>query len=152
MKTLTFDPVKYKDEQRQQFDGAAPGWGKWWKIFEKGAQNLSDLMIDLADVSSGHRVLDIATGIGEPAVTAARRVGPTGHVDATDISQQMLMLANERAAKLDLKNLVFRQTDAETLEFPAGTFNSVLCRWGLMFFPDLTGVLKSARKPWKRHA
>jgi ubiquinone/menaquinone biosynthesis C-methylase UbiE len=69
-----FDPDKFKANQRQSWDSAASGWQKWWKTFEKGAQQVSDRLIELAAIRPGHRVLDIATGIGEPAISAAKIV------------------------------------------------------------------------------
>ena len=73
--TSTFDPNQFKMGQRQNWDSVAEGWKQWWDAFEKGAQRLSNRLIELAKIKSGQRVLDIATGIGEPAITAAKIVG-----------------------------------------------------------------------------
>ena len=67
-------------EPSRNWDEAAAGWTKWWQTFERAAQVVSDRLIDMAGVQPGWKVLDIATGIGEPAVSAARKVGPTGKV------------------------------------------------------------------------
>ncbi len=142
MSSQSFDAERYKTGQIRQWDAAAAGWRKWWQSFEQGAQVLSDRLVELAEIKSGHRVLDVATGIGEPAVTAARRVGAEGRVVATDQSPQMLAIARERAAELGLQNIEYRETDAEGLSLPEGTFNAVLCRWGLMLLPNLTGSLR----------
>jgi ubiquinone/menaquinone biosynthesis C-methylase UbiE len=106
--------------------------------------------------------LDIATGIGEPAVTAARKLVElasgygkksgdnndnnknkknVGHVLATDISSQMLIIAKQRAVALGLQDIIeFREADAETLELADSSFDVVLCRWGLMFMPNLNNT------------
>jgi ubiquinone/menaquinone biosynthesis C-methylase UbiE len=63
-------------------------------------------LVDLAEIKPGSRVLDIATGIGEPALTAANQVGNSGHVLATDISPQMLSFAKQRAVSLGLQNVM----------------------------------------------
>ena len=118
MTTQQFDPARYKEGQRQEWDAVATGWRKWWEIIEGGARQVSDRMLELAEIQTGQRVLDVATGIGEPAVSAARKVGPTGHVVATDQSPQMLEIARERAASLGLQNMEFKVTDAEALELP----------------------------------
>ena len=120
----------------------AEGWEKWWKTIEVGADNVSHRLIELAEIKSGSRVLDIATGIGDPAITAARKVGSSGRVLATDISPQMLSIAKQRAISLGLHHVIeFKEGDAETIELPTSTFDAVLCRWGLMFLPDLrTGL------------
>ena len=141
MTTQPYDPAQYKDAQRQEWDSVAAGWRKWWEIIEGGAQRVSDRLLELAETQPGHRVLDVATGIGEPAVTAAHRVGATGHVVATDQSPQMLAIAKERVAGLGLQNVEFKVMDAEALELPERSFDAVLCRWGLMFLPDLKAAL-----------
>jgi ubiquinone/menaquinone biosynthesis C-methylase UbiE len=53
----------------------AEGWQKWWKTFEQDAQIVNERLIKLAEIKQGDKVLDLATGIGEPAITAARKVG-----------------------------------------------------------------------------
>lgn len=118
-----------KQSQRQSWDSVALGWQKWWKIFENGAQTVSDKLIDLADVKSSSKVLDIATGIGEPAITAANRVGNSGYVLATDLSPQMLSIAKERDKSRKLDHIMeFREGDAETIALQPFTFDSALCR------------------------
>ncbi len=141
MTTQAFDPQQYKERQRQEWDAVAAGWRKWWELIEAGVQHVSDRILELGEVQPGQRVLDVATGIGEPAVSAARRVGPSGHVTATDQSPQMLEIARERAAALGLQNIEFKEMDAETLELPAESFDAALCRYGLMFLPDLQAAL-----------
>ena len=133
------DSKQFKEAQRKSWDSAAIGWQKWWKTFEKDAQNLSNHLVELAKINSSSKVLDIATGIGEPAITAARKVGNgNGHVLATDISPQMLSIARQRAASLGLQDVIeFKEGDAETISLPDSAFDAVLCRWGLMFLPDL---------------
>lgn len=84
------DPKQYKEAERQKWDNVANGWQKWWKTIERGAGKVSRRLIELAEIKPGSRVLDIATGIGEPALTAANQVGKSGLVLATDISLQML--------------------------------------------------------------
>ena len=117
--TSTFDPNQFKMGQRQNWNSVAEGWKQWWDAFEKGAHRLSNRLIELAKIKSGQRVLDIATGIGEPAITAAKIVGTSGHVLATDISTQMLRIAKERAASLGLQDIIeFKESDAEVLDLP----------------------------------
>src|SRR5690242_18095187 len=93
-----------KQNQRQSWDNVALGWQKWSKVFENGAQTVSDKLIELADIKPNSKVLDIATGIGEPAITAANRIGNSsgGYVLATDLSPQMLSIAKNRAKSLNL--------------------------------------------------
>lgn len=90
------DPTVWKRELREQWSNVAQGWRRRWVTFERGAQPLSDRMMELAHVASGHKVLDVATGIGEPAMTAARKVGPDGSVVAIDQAPQMLEMSLHR--------------------------------------------------------
>ena len=90
------DPEQFKQAQRQAWGRTASGMKTWWPVLEEGYQKLSDKLVDLAEVKPGSRILDVATGIGEPAVTAARRVQPNGKVLATDISPEMLAIGRER--------------------------------------------------------
>lgn len=131
------DSERVRREQREFWNNAAPGWTQMWAGLERAAQHVSDRLVELAKIKPGDRVLDIATGSGEPGITAARKVGASGLVVATDQSPAMLDLARERANALGLRNIKFIETDAESLKVGESGFNAALCRWGLMFVPDL---------------
>jgi len=136
------DPKQYKETQRQNWDSVAHGWEKWWGTIEIGAEKVSRRLIELATIKIGSKVLDISTGIGEPAITAARGVGNTGQVLATDISSEMLSIAKQRAVNAGLQHIVvFKQGDTGTIELPNSSFDAALCRFGLMFLPDLDTAL-----------
>jgi ubiquinone/menaquinone biosynthesis C-methylase UbiE len=138
MVSSTFDPNSFKMAQREGWDSVAGGWKEWWVSIEKGAQKLSQRLIELAEIKPGQRVLDVATGIGEPSITVAKVVGTSGHVLATDISRQMLAIAKERATFLRLQDIIeFKESDAENLDLANSSFDAALCRWGLMLFPNL---------------
>jgi ubiquinone/menaquinone biosynthesis C-methylase UbiE len=138
MVSSTFDPNQFKMAQREGWDSVAEGWKEWWEPIEKGAQKLSQRLIELAEIKPGQRVLDVATGIGEPSITAAKVIGTGGHVLATDISRQMLAIAKERATFLRLQDIIeFKESDAENLDLANSSFDAALCRWGLMLFPNL---------------
>ena len=140
----TIDSKQYKEAERQSWDSVAAGWQKWWQTVEKSAQKVSDRLIELAEIKPGQRVLDIATGIGEPAITAARIVGKMGQVTATDISAKMLSLARQRANSLGMQEVIeFKEGDIETIDLSPSSFDVVLCRWGLMFLPDLNAGLSN---------
>lgn len=128
--------------QVHKWNAVADAWAQWWPVFERAAQPVSDRLVDLGRIGAGHRVLDIATGIGEPALTAAQRVGPSGRVVATDCAPDMLRQAARRAEAMALTNLDFLEMDGERPDFAAASFDAVLCRWGLMFVPDLTAAFE----------
>src|SRR5919202_1509694 len=148
----SFDSEQFKIDRSQRWDSVAAGWKEWWQTIEVAAQKVSDRLVELAEIKPGHKVLDIATGIGEPAVSAARKlveldgsgnkIIDTGYVLATDISSEMLTIAKQRAAALGLQDIIeFRQDDAEMLELADSSFDVVLSRWGLMFMPNLNNTL-----------
>jgi ubiquinone/menaquinone biosynthesis C-methylase UbiE len=138
----TFDSNEFKMAQREGWDSVAEGWKDWWESIEKGAQKISQRLIELAEIKPRQRVLDVATGIGEPSITAAKVVGTGGHVLATDISRQMLAIAKERATFLRLQDIIeFKESDAESLDLEDSSFDATLCRWGLMLMPNPNVVI-----------
>lgn len=141
------DPVKYKEGQRQGWNNVANGWLKWWKIIETAGEKVSKRLIELVEIKQGSKVLDVSTGIGEPAITAAHAIGKNGHVLAIDISPQMLSFAKQRSISTGLQDIIeFREGDAETAYLPASTFDAALCRFGLMFLPNVNAGLSNIHK------
>jgi ubiquinone/menaquinone biosynthesis C-methylase UbiE len=133
---------QFKEKQRESWNASAGGWRRWCKAIEEGgAHRVTTRLLELVNIKPDHLVLDIATGHGEPAISSARAVSPNGYVVATDISSKMLSIAKERAASIGLRNIEFREVDAEELNFKTSSFNAVLSRWGLMFMPRLPLVL-----------
>ncbi len=122
-----------------------------WRIYDEAEARLSaplsERMVALAGLRPGMRVLDIATGRGEPAVRAARAVLPNGSVLGIDVSASMLGMASERAAREGVSNLELRVGNAETLEGVAvGHFDATLARWGLMYMDAPVAALAAARR------
>lgn len=143
------EDLKIKGQQKAAWDDSAEGWKRWWPTFERAAQTVNDRLVELANVHPGNRVLDIATGSGEPALTAARAVGQAGRVVAVDMSPGMLAIARERVDAAGLKNVELVESDAEALKLDPHSFDAVLCRWGLMFMPDLDGVVRAMHRALK---
>lgn len=138
----SIDPVAFKAAQRSDWQVAAAGWRKWYDMLEAGGEVVSRTLVELAGIGPGDTVLDVATGYGEPALTAARAVRPNGKVLATDIAADMLAFGRERAAQARLDNVEFLEADAEALSFDEETFDAILCRQGLQFLPDVSGALQ----------
>ncbi|HWA53887.1 MAG TPA: class I SAM-dependent methyltransferase [Solirubrobacterales bacterium] len=109
---------------------------EWSAFNDRADRHVSERLVELAGVQAGSRVLDVAAGYGEPAITAARKAGPQGRVVATDISAEMLAFARERAKAAGLENVEFMQSDAAGLDFPHGSFDAAVSRWGIIFEPD----------------
>ncbi len=141
------DPSQFKQGQRESWDSVAAEWQRWWKTTEAAAEIVSRRLIELAEIKQNSKVLDIATGIGEPAITAAKKVGNSGHVLATDISPQMLSIAKQRAISLGLQDVIeFKEGDTETISLLDSSFDAALCRFGLMFLPNLGAGLSNIYK------
>lgn len=140
-------PEEFKSIQKDNWNTVAQGWKRWWDTFEHGAQTLSDRLVDLANVKPGDKILDIATGIGEPAVTAAKKMKHKGQVIAIDMSSEMLAIAKERAQKLGLNDIVtFIESDAESYSYPTSEFNAVLSRWAIMLFPNFVTTMQKIHR------
>ncbi len=145
-----FDPVKYKETTREQWQAAAEAWHRWEPTLEEWLGEATEAMLDMAGVKVGSRVLDVAAGAGGQTLAAARRVGPDGHVLATDISSNILEYAAETARREGLANVETRVVDGESLEeLEEGSFDAVISRVGLIYFPDrekaLSGMLRALR-------
>jgi SAM-dependent methyltransferase len=94
-------------------------------------------MLEAAGVTTGSRVLDVGAGAGGQSLAAARRTGPSGSVVATDISPTILTYAAQSAAEAGLTNIETLEADGEALDgLPAASFDAVICRVGLIYFPD----------------
>lgn len=147
--TVTFDPVRYKETTREQWQTAAEAWRRWTPAIQTWLGPATERMLDLAKIGTGDDVLDVAAGAGEPAITTARRVGPAGSVLATDISANILDYAKQAARQQGVANLTTQVMDGEYLELPDATFDAVISRVGLIYFPDqqraLTGIRRVLR-------
>jgi ubiquinone/menaquinone biosynthesis C-methylase UbiE len=109
-------------------------------------QAATDLMIAALDITPGMRILDVASGPGEPAISLAAAIAPDGHVTATDLVPEMLAMAEENARERGIATITFRQADVAALPFPDGEFDAVTCRFGVMIFPDVRRGLGEMRR------
>jgi cyclopropane fatty-acyl-phospholipid synthase-like methyltransferase len=141
-----FDPVAYKETTRKQWQNAAAAWHRWEATLGAWLGPVTEAMLDLAKLKAGDRVLDLGAGAGEPSLSAAQRVGASGHVVATDISSNILEFAAQSARDRGLANLETRVMDGEKPDLPDATFDAVLSRLGLIYFPDRDAALRSAHR------
>ncbi|MDH5708923.1 MAG: methyltransferase domain-containing protein [Hylemonella sp.] len=134
-----------KNDARKQWEGAAPGWAKWEATVASWVEPATTAMLTLADIGSGARVLDLASGAGSQTLSAARRVGAQGHVVASDISDTMLQHVRDNARAAGLDNVSTLTGAAEDLDLGGQAFDAVICRLGLMLFAEPDKALAAAR-------
>ncbi|MFZ1908303.1 MAG: methyltransferase domain-containing protein [Burkholderiales bacterium] len=142
----SFDAAMYKNAQREQWNKDGAAWRRWNSTLDGWYGEVTRQMLDLARIRPGQRILDVAAGAGEPAVSAAERVGPGGYVLATDISEGIVELALEVARERGLKQIETRVMDGEKLDLPDASFDAVLCRLGLMYMPHPVTALREWRR------
>ena len=139
-----FDPAAFKAQQRANWNAISVGWESWQDWFETAAFAVSERLVQLAGLRPGQTVLDVGSGIGEPALTAARVVGPNGRVVGVDLAPDMVARARRRADGTG--NVEFIEGDVETLDLPGTAFDAVLSRWGLMFATDHVAAFRTLRR------
>jgi len=132
-----------------------PGWGsqyrlvateKWKAKSATMGRAVTEALVEYAQPRPGMRVLDLASGTGEPAISLAMRVGAQGQVTALDLSADLLEVAKERAQERGLKNFFTQQADAHALPFPDRSFDLATSRFGVMFFRDVSLALRELRR------
>ena len=123
----------YQAWQHQHWAESAGDWEKWAEIVAPQAEGFNRPLIEAAGIATGHRVLDMACGAGEPSLTAAETVGPSGHVTASDYAPEMVAVTERRAKAKGVANMAFQRADMADLPFDDGGFDAVICRFGFMY-------------------
>ena len=119
-----------------QWSESAPYWEKHREIIREMFAPVTQALIEDAEITSRRAVLDVATGPGEPALSIAGLIGPEGKVVGTDAVPEMVEAARREVHRRGLHNASFEVAFAESLPFPANTFDAVVSRFGVMFFPS----------------
>lgn len=140
---------RLKEQVRQEFTRRVAADWKWKSQQETQGRAATQTLLRAARIKPGMHVLDLASGAGDPALTLAEVVGPSGHVTATDLVPDRLAVAEECARERGLANMTFQQADAEALPFPDQAFDAVTCRLGVMFFPNVQRALGEIRRVLK---
>ncbi len=148
--TTQFDAVRYKNTTHDQWQAAAEAWYQWSPTLNQWLGAATEKMLEMAGVNSGQRVLDVAAGAGEQSITIAKKVGPSGYVLATDISANILEYAKKIAQQAGLQTIDTKVMDGENLMLEDETFDAVISRVGLIYFPDQQKALKEMLRVLKR--
>src|SRR5690606_29329799 len=125
-----------RDQQKESWNKFSPGWKKWDQLTMDFLKPMGDEIIRLLNLKEDDNILDVAAGTGEPGLTIASML-KEGKVTATDISDGMLQVAKENAAKRVINNFETVVCDVCELPFDDNTFDAISCRFGYMFFPDM---------------
>lgn len=143
--TWTYSDDYYKRYTRDTWNESAPVYAQLRRNLDK----FNDALLSLASPQQDERVLDIACGDGEPALTLARRVGPQGKVLGIDLAERMVEAARSHAKAAELENVSFEVMDAEQLSLPESTFDLVTCRFGLQIVTDPDLALEEMQRVLK---
>src|SRR6266849_2311724 len=135
-------PAVHDNKTLQEWRATAPFWRKHSATIRTMFAPLTEELIEDAGIQEGRTVLDVAGGAGEPSLTIAERVGLTGAVTCTDAVAEMVAAAESEAQRRGLTNITFRQCLADSLPFESNSFDAVVCRLGIMFFPDPLAALR----------
>ncbi len=136
-----------------RWSASAPFWEKHGEVIRQMFVPITQALVEDAEIGSPHAVLDIAMGPGEPALSVAALVGPEGKCFGIDPIPEMVAAARRAADRLGVKNAQFEVAFADQLPFPDDSFDAVISRFGVMFFPspvdavrEMLRVLKPGRK------
>jgi ubiquinone/menaquinone biosynthesis C-methylase UbiE len=134
-------------EPRDRWARAAAGWEARADWFHAATLPVSSWLVDAIAPQPGQTILDLAAGIGDTGFLAAELIEPGGELITSDFVPEMLAAAQRRAERLELRNVRFRQMDANVpLDQPAASLDAVLCRWGYMLMNDGEAALRETRR------
>lgn len=122
---------------------------KWERPSAEMGKHVTNALVEYASPQPGQRVLDVACGSGAPSLQVARRVGADGSVVATDLNDEPLKIAAQRARERGITNIRFGRADVHALPYAEGEFDLITCRFGVMFFEDLPRALREMRRVLK---
>jgi SAM-dependent methyltransferase len=143
------DGAEIKERERATWSAASVGWKTHDDALVAFSNPVSEELIRRAGIVPGMRVLDLASGTGEPSLSIAERVAPRGSVLGIDLAEPMLAVAREKAVRRGLTNVEYREGDAESLGLPEVAFDAATMRWGIMFLPDPVGALRNLHRTLK---
>ena len=99
-------------------------------------------LVDLAQLQTGQKILDIATGTGIVAIAAAEVVGNQGKVIGVDISSTMLNQARRKIEKASLQNIQLIEADADYIDFDDDIFDAIFCSSAFVWLSNIPAALE----------
>ena len=135
-----------RQQSRADWAAVAPGWYAQREEIWKASRPVSEWMVRKLDPQPGDTVLELAAGLGDTGLMAARLIGETGRVFITDFTPEMVAAARRRAEELSVENAEFRTLDAERMDLETDSVDSVLCRWAYMQMIDPAAAFAETRR------
>ncbi len=139
-------PEAARQQSKAAWSAVAPGWYAQREELWKASRPVSEWMIRKLDPQSGDTVLELAAGLADTGLMAARLVGEAGRVIVTDFTPEMVVAARRRAEELDVHNAEFRVLDAERMDLETDSVDGVLCRWAYMLMIDPQAAFSETRR------
>ncbi len=136
------------EQQKNNWNKYASGWRKWDEILMTTMRPVGDSLIKSLMLKGNEHVLDVASGTGEPGLTLSALL-PDGRVTGSDLSENMVEIANEHARERGITNYQSQQCDATQMPFEDNYFDHIICRFGIMFFPDIEAGLREMARVLK---
>ncbi|MEN9849587.1 MAG: hypothetical protein RL368_2327 [Pseudomonadota bacterium] len=138
-----------KSTIQQLWQSSSPAWEQWADNLQAMADKFNQPLLNAAGIQAGDKVLDLASGAGEPALSVAQRVGESGLVIASDLVPTMLQAVKRRAAGISQLHSV--AADMEALPFATESLDKITCRFGIMFCPNWTQAVAECQRVLKPH-
>ncbi|CAB4872839.1 unannotated protein [freshwater metagenome] len=140
------DYEAYRVDSRRRWEGAASGWDERREAVRSAAAPVAQWIVDAADPQPGETIVEVACGLGDTGLLAARRVGPAGRVILTDGAPAMVEAAGRAIAATGADHVEARAMEAEWLDLETASADAILSRWGYMLLADPEAALREARR------
>jgi SAM-dependent methyltransferase len=134
------------ERSRAVWDAMAAGWERGRDAIWSESQQVGEWLVRQLDPQPGDTVLELAAGVGDTGFVAARLIGAEGRLISTDFAPEMVAAARRRAAEQGIANATFQVLDAEQMDLPTASVDSVLCRWGYMLMVNPAAAFAETRR------
>jgi SAM-dependent methyltransferase len=139
-------PEAARQRSRATWNAVATGWYTQREEIWESSRPVSEWMIRRLNPQPGDTVLELAAGLGDTGLRAARLVGRSGRVIITDFAPEMVAAARRRAKEMGVQNAEFRTLDAERMNLETNSVDGVLCRWAYMLMIDPAAAFAETRR------
>jgi len=135
-----------RQQSRAAWGAVARGWFAQREELWKASRPVSEWMVRRLEPEPGDTVLELAAGLADTGLMAARLVGESGRVILTDFTPEMVAAARRRTEELGVQNADFRVLDAERMDLGTDSVDGVLCRWAYMLMIEPAAAFAESRR------